>query len=75
MDAGGGRFLDYLGEEMAKVAKPQDAKYIVQPAYDFVVAEQQRFLSTADSKLSERYRQVRDYFESRLSLWGLAKRV
>jgi hypothetical protein len=75
VDAGGGRFLDYLGEEMAKVAKPQDAKYIVQPAYDFVVAEQQRFLSTGDSKLSERYRQVRAYFESRLSLWGLAKRV
>jgi hypothetical protein len=75
MDTDGERFLDYLGEVMANIAKPEDAKHIVQPAYDFVVAEQQRFLSTGDLKLSERYRLLRVYFESRLSLWGLAKRA
>ena len=74
VDADGERFLDYLGEVMANIAKPEDGTFVVQPAYDFVVAEQQRFLSAGDSKLSERYRLLRDYFESRLSLWGLTKK-
>jgi len=73
-DSSGERFLDYLGKLMAQVAKPQDAQHVVKPAYEFVVVEHERFLSTGDSKLAERYALLRSYFESRLPLWGLEQR-
>ncbi len=73
-DTDGERILDYLGPVLAELMKPREAKIMVQPAYDFVVAEQQRLLSIGDAKLGERYRLLRQYFESRLPQHGLACR-
>jgi hypothetical protein len=73
-DVDGKRILDYLGPVLKELMKPGDVKIMVQPAYDFVVAEQARFSSMADKKLGERYALLRRYFESRLPQFGLACR-
>ena len=73
-DTDGKRILDYLGPVLKELMKPGDVKIMVQPAYDFVVAEQERFSSMADKKLGERYALLRRYFESRLHQFGLACR-
>ena len=69
----GERYLDYLGEAMSLIAKPGEGKIIVQPGYDFIVAEHERFLGEKDAKLAERYGKLRAYYESRLANWGLNK--
>jgi hypothetical protein len=71
-DADGRRILDYLGPGIANLCGPKDAKILVQPAYQFVVEEHERFTSAKDGKLMKRYANLRRYFESRLHLWGLA---
>ncbi len=73
-DTDGERILDYLGPVLTELMKPGAAKTMVQPAYDFVVAEQQRLLSIGDAKLGERYKLLRRYFESRLPQHGLSCR-
>ncbi|MFI5092972.1 MAG: hypothetical protein ACHQIK_05985 [Candidatus Acidiferrales bacterium] len=70
-DTDGERILDYLGPVVAELMNPQEAKKMVQPAYDFILTEQQRLFSTGDAKLSERYGLLRQYFESRLPQHGL----
>lgn len=74
IDTDGERILDYLGSGIAELMKPGEAKTMVQPAYDFIVAEQQRLLSIGDATLSERYGLLRRYFESRLPNYELACR-
>lgn len=71
-DTDGKRILDYLGPVIKDLMKPGDAKIMVQPAYDFVVAEEQQFSSTAAKELGKRYALLRHYFESRLPQFGLA---
>jgi hypothetical protein len=73
-DTDGKRILDYLGPVLKELMKPGDVKVMVQPAYDFVAAEQERLSSMADKKLGERYAFLRRYFESRLPQFGLACR-
>jgi hypothetical protein len=73
-DTDGKRIVDYLGPVLKELMKPGDVKIMVQPAYDFVVAEQERLSSMADAKLGERYALLRRYFESRLPQFGLACR-
>lgn len=73
-DTDGKRILDYLGPVLKELMKSGDVKIMVQPACDFVVAEQERFSSMADEKLGERYALLRRYFESRLPQFGLACR-
>ena len=70
----GERYLDYLGEVMSQLAKPGDAKIMVQPGYDFIVSEYDKFVAAKDEKLAERYGKLRGYYESRLGLWGLSKK-
>jgi hypothetical protein len=70
-DTDGERILDYLGPVLAELMKPGEAKTMVQPAYEFIVAEHQRLLSIGDGKLGERYWLLRQYFESRLPEHGL----
>lgn len=43
-DTDGKRILDYLGPVLKELMKSGDVKIMVQPACDFVVAEQERFL-------------------------------
>jgi hypothetical protein len=71
---GGERYLDYLGDVMARLAKPGEGQIMVQPGYDFIVSEHERFVAAKNEKLAERYRKLRDYYESRLALWGLTKK-
>ena len=74
-DTDGKRILDYLGPVLKELMKPSDVKIMVQPAYDFVAAEQERFSSVADKKLGERYALLRRYFEAHLPHFGLACRL
>jgi hypothetical protein len=73
-DTDGKKILDYLGPVLRELMKPGDVKIMVQPAYDFVTAEQQRLFSIGDEKLGKRYALLRRYFESHLSQYGLACR-
>ena len=47
---------------------------MVQPAYEFLLAEQKRLVTEGDSKLIQRYALFRGYFESRLHLWDIPVR-
>jgi hypothetical protein len=75
IDTDGKRILDYLGPVLKELMKPADVKTMVQPAYDFVVAEQQRLSSMADEKLGKRYALLRRYFELHLAQYDLACRT
>jgi hypothetical protein len=66
----GEQYLDYLGQGMSQLSKPGEGKVLVQPGYDFVVGEHERFVATKDEKLAERHGKRRGYYESRLALWG-----
>jgi hypothetical protein len=71
-DADGRSILDYLGPGIANCPMPKYADDVVKPAYQFVVEKHEYFLSIGDRKLSERYANLRRYFELRLPMWGLA---
>jgi hypothetical protein len=70
-DADGRRVLDYLGPVMVENAGPDHGQLMIQPAYDFVLAEQKLMLSKGDPELIGRYVLLRRYFESRLGPWGV----
>jgi hypothetical protein len=70
----GERYLDYLGDVMAQLSKPGEAMIMVQPGYDFIVSEHEKFVAAKNEKLADRYGKLRDYYESRLALWGLSKK-
>ena len=72
-DSDGKRILDYLGQTMVQHAGPGGGlkNELVIRAYDFVLAEQKRFVAGGDTKLIERYEALRRYVESRLALWGI----
>jgi len=75
VDGDGKRILDYLGPTMVEHAGPdlpKHVKHMVQPLYEFVLAEQVRQVARMDGKLIARYEQFRRYVESRLPLWGLS---
>jgi Family of unknown function (DUF5677) len=75
LDNDGKRILDYLGPTMVEHAGPdipKHLKHMVQPIYEFVLAEQVRQVARGDAKLIARYEQFRRYVESRLPLWGLS---
>jgi hypothetical protein len=56
---------------MVKHAAPNNASQMIQPAYNFVLAEQTRVAAEGNQELIERYAFLRSYFEMRLPLWGL----
>lgn len=70
-DADGKRILDYLGEFFAENSTPNHVRHMVQPAYEFVLAEQKRSIAEGNDKLAARYALFRSYVESRLPLWGI----
>jgi hypothetical protein len=75
MDRDGKRILDYLGATMVDHSGPDPAKHIkhiIQPVYEFVLAELRRQVAKGDTKLIARYERFRSYVESRLPLWGIA---
>lgn len=70
-DMDGNRILDYLGGVMVQHSGPDHAKHMVQPAYEFVLAEQQRLIAEGNPELIGRYASFRSYVESRLPVWGI----
>lgn len=70
-DRDGLRILDYLGPVMVENAGPDHGKFMIQPAYNFVLGEQSRMVAKGDSELIGRYVLLRKYFESRLAPWGV----
>jgi hypothetical protein len=70
-DTDGHRILDYLGPVVSENAGPDHGQLMIQPAYNFVLAEQKRMLAKGDPELIGRYALLRSYFESRLSPWGV----
>jgi hypothetical protein len=73
-DTDGKRILDYLGAGVVENSAPGDKESMVQPAYEFVLAEQNRLIGEGNAELIERYASFRSYFESRLSLWSIPAR-
>jgi hypothetical protein len=73
-DTDGQRVLDYLGSVVAENAGPDHGKLMIQPAYNFVLAEGKRMLAKGDPELIGRYVLLRSYFESRLAAWGVEVR-
>jgi hypothetical protein len=71
VDADGRRILDYLGPGIANIATPDQANTLVKPAYQFVLDQQEDWLSKGNTQLSGRYALLRQYFESHLSSWGI----
>lgn len=71
VDHDGQRILDYLGSVVVENAGPDHGRLMIQPAYDFVLAEQKRMLAKGDPELIGRYVLLRSYFESRLAPWGV----
>jgi hypothetical protein len=70
-DTDGLRILDYLGPVMVENAGSDDGKIMIQPAYNFVLAELGQMLTKGDPELIGRYILLRAYFESRLAPWGV----
>jgi len=67
----GNRILDYLGAVVVESLAPEDKEHMVQPAYEFELAEQKRLIAEGNAELIKRYALFRSYFESRLSLWSV----
>jgi hypothetical protein len=48
-------------------------RLMIQPAYNFALAEQKRMFAKGDPELIGRYILLRSNFESRLALWGVSE--
>jgi hypothetical protein len=70
-DTDGQRILDYLGSVVVENAGPDHGKLMIQPAYNFVLSEENRMLAKGDPELIGRYVLLRSYFEPRLAPWGV----
>ncbi len=71
VDADGKRLLDYLGPLVRKFCKQNEAKILVEPAYQFVLDQHLESRSKGNAKLIERYAATRKYFEDRLPDWKI----
>ncbi len=65
--------LDVVGEAVKSSDLGIDSK-LVKTGYDYTVESQLHHEKEGDNKLALRYKLLRNYYESRLSLWGLKPR-
>ncbi|MFC1967126.1 hypothetical protein ACFLV2_00560 [Chloroflexota bacterium] len=63
--------LDYIGEGVKSVQTDLPVSAMVSEAYDFTIQQQRQFLDEDNQKLYGYYSHLRDYIESRLSLWDI----
>lgn len=70
-DSDGQSILNYLGPVIVENSVPAHKDSIIRPAYEFVLAEEQRLTAAGNLKLVKRYSLIRQYFESKLHLWGV----
>jgi len=68
VDDDGQTFIDYLNDEM----KCLMSKEMVQNAYNFIIQESIKYKECKNSKLGFRYTLLRNYFESRITEWGIS---
>jgi hypothetical protein len=70
-DNDGQAALDYLGAAVKGALAGGFQPSRVQVAYDFVVAQEAKWVAQGNTTLVDRYRAVRSYFASRADIWGL----
>ena len=66
------RVLDYLGEGVAADARAEVSSAIVEPAYRYVLEQEEYWRLVGNTEREARWAKVRRYFESRLPLWRVA---
>jgi hypothetical protein len=64
------KMLDVIGEGVKSISGGVDSK-LVETAYRFIVQSQKEFKNSGEIELYFRYGYLRDYFESKLSLWNI----
>lgn len=71
VDVHGAWFIDYLGELFKEFydASGHDVKSVFD-AYEFVLAQNEKWEKAGNVKLASRYDMLREYFESHLARWG-----
>ena len=72
VDDDGHTFLDYLGDDIRITLQFGPINNVVQEAYNFIIQEAIMHKEGLNSKLGFRYTLLRNYFESRLPLWGIS---
>lgn len=76
LDDDGQAFLDYLGVHFRdRLQQLETTKEAITLAYNFIIEQSIKYKETRNSKLGFRYTLIRNYFESRLNLWGLSTQV
>jgi hypothetical protein len=73
-DIEGKPILDIMGEGVKSV-ETEVTPHLVKDAYKFVISQEKHFAKLADEKHTKRYSQLRQYCESRLSLWGIKPQI
>lgn len=69
-DNAGTYILDFMGEGVKSVPTSITLQ-LVKDAYYFVVGQEKHFSVSGNKHLLDYYTQLRTYFESKLSLWGI----
>lgn len=72
-DTDGIHILDFMGEGIKSVQN-EVISDLVHDAYDSVISMEKWLLQSGDDKLRGYYSKLREYCESRLSLWGIEPR-
>ena len=65
--------LDFIGEGIKSVHVDFSISSMVDTAYHFVVSQQIHFKELGDTKLFKYYSDLRNYIETRLSIWDVQK--
>jgi len=68
----GVRVLDYLGKGVRSLEGGVEPRW-VEKAYQWVIQEHEKYIKSKNYELAGRYGLLRQYMESRLSLWGINK--
>jgi hypothetical protein len=70
-DSDGRYMLDFLGSKFKEVADEAIDSEVVKKALVFVQSQYEQFVTEKNEKLASRYYRLLNYFNSRLSVWGL----
>lgn len=70
-DIDGQPILDFLGEAFREASDRAVKPDLVRKSYQFVIKEYDHWMTSGNDKLALKYKNLREYFETRKSLWGL----
>lgn len=71
-DHDGVRVLDYLGKGVRSLKGGVKPRW-VKKAYQWVIQEHEKYIKSKNYELAGRYSLLRQYMESRFTLWGISK--